>query len=175
MHTMPRGKLRPTLKEVKALLAEDQDFLRPIVEAVLQELVEAEMTEALCAEKGERTAARLGYRAGYYPRTLVTRVGKLELRVPQDRHGRFSTELFERYQRSEKALVAALAEMYAPRRGLPVLDRRRALRAGPRGRGDPQPGGAARDRHRLGRPPQHRGGRARRSRMRDSSASRTTP
>jgi transposase-like protein len=32
--------------------------------------------------------------------------------VPQDRHGHFSTELFERYQRSEKALVAALAEMY---------------------------------------------------------------
>ena len=38
--------------------------------------------------------------------------GKLELRVPQDRAGRFSTELFERYQRSERALVAALAEMY---------------------------------------------------------------
>jgi putative transposase len=32
--------------------------------------------------------------------------------VPQDRDGRFSTRLFERYQRSEKALVAALAEMY---------------------------------------------------------------
>jgi transposase-like protein len=43
---------------------------------------------------------------------LVTPVGKLELRVPQDRAGRFSTELFERYQRSERALVAALAEMY---------------------------------------------------------------
>jgi putative transposase len=43
---------------------------------------------------------------------LITRVGKLELRVPQDRTGRFSTELFERYQRSERALVAALAEMY---------------------------------------------------------------
>src|SRR5207248_8767890 len=38
--------------------------------------------------------------------------GKLELRVPQGRMGRFSTELFERYQRSERALVAALAEMY---------------------------------------------------------------
>ncbi len=36
----------------------------------------------------------------------------MELRVPQDRAGRFSTELFERDQRSEKALVAALAEMY---------------------------------------------------------------
>jgi transposase-like protein len=111
MHTMPRGKLRPTLEEVKALLAADRDFLRPIVEAVLQELLEVEMTEALGAAKGERTAARLGYRSGYYGRTLVTRVGKLELRVPQDRQGRFSTELFERYQRSEKALVAALAEM----------------------------------------------------------------
>jgi hypothetical protein len=32
--------------------------------------------------------------------------------VPEDRAGRFSTELFERYQRSERALVAALAEMY---------------------------------------------------------------
>ena len=47
----------------------------------MQELLEAEMTEALCAGKGERTPQRLGYRAGYYPRTLVTRVGKLELRA----------------------------------------------------------------------------------------------
>ena len=53
-----------------------------------------------------------GSRSGYYGRTLITRVGKLELRVPQDRTGRFSTELFERYQRSERALVAALSEMY---------------------------------------------------------------
>src|SRR5918998_1791113 len=112
MHTMPRGKLRPTLEEVKALLAEDQDFLRPLVQAVLQELLEAEMTEALGAEKGERTPERLGYRSGYYTRTLVTRVGKLTLRVPQDRSGRFSTEVFERYQRSEKALVSSIAEMY---------------------------------------------------------------
>jgi putative transposase len=112
MHTMTKGKSIVRLADVKALLVEDPDFLRPLVQAVLQELLEAEMTEALAAGKGERTPDRLGYRAGHYPRTLVTRVGKLELRVPQDRHGRFSTELFERYQRSEKALVAALAEMY---------------------------------------------------------------
>ena len=49
---------------------------------------------------------------GYYPHGPVTRVGKLELRVPRDREGRFSTELFERYQRSEQAPVSALAEMY---------------------------------------------------------------
>jgi putative transposase len=112
MHTMTKGKSTLRLEDVKALLSADQDFLRPLVQAVLQELLEAEMTEALGAEKGERTPQRLGHRSGYYGRTLITRVGKLELRVPQDRAGRFSTELFERYQRSEKALVAALAEMY---------------------------------------------------------------
>jgi len=128
---MPRGKVRPTLEEVKVLLAEDQDFLRPLVQAVLQELLEAEMTEALCAGKGERTPARLGYRSGYYGRTLVTRVGKLELRVPQDRRGRFSTELFERYQRSEKALVAALAEMLVA-----ALAEMYARRVDPEGQGD---------------------------------------
>ena len=57
-------------------------------------------------------AAGAGYRAGYYERTLVTRVECIELRVPQDREGRFSTSVFEGYQRSEKALVAAMAEMY---------------------------------------------------------------
>ena len=67
---------------------------------------------ASVAGLGERTAVRTGYRSGYYSRGLVTRVGKLELRVPRDREGRFSTELFDRFQRSEKALVSALAEMY---------------------------------------------------------------
>jgi putative transposase len=69
-------------------------------------------TEQLGAASGERAEARSGYRAGYYSRGLVTRIGKLELRVPLDRHGQFSTALFERYARSEKAPVAVLAEMY---------------------------------------------------------------
>ena len=70
------------------------------------------MADAMGAAKSERTSQRRGYRSGYYERTLITRVGKLEIRVPQDRDGRFSTDLFERYSRSEKALVAALIEMY---------------------------------------------------------------
>ncbi len=101
-----------SLGEVKGLLGEDRDFLKELLHEVIQEVLEAEMNDALGAQKGERTGERLGYRSGYYPRTLITRVGKLELRVPQDRQGRFSTEVFERYQRSEKALVSALAEMY---------------------------------------------------------------
>src|SRR5580704_138517 len=112
MHTMTSKKVKSGTIDVKALLTGDEEFLRALVRTALQEVLEAEMTEALGADKGERTAGRLGYRSGYYGRTLITRVGKLELRVPQDRAGRFSTELFERYQRSERALVAALAEMY---------------------------------------------------------------
>jgi len=96
----------------KALVEAEPDLVREAVRGYLQEVLEQEMTAAVGAAKGERTASRLGYRSGYYVRTLVTRVGKLELRVPQDREGRFSTEVFERYQRSEKALVGALAEMY---------------------------------------------------------------
>src|SRR5512134_1438623 len=111
MHTMTEKKGKAEGVDVKALLAGDDAFLRTVVRAALQEDLEAEITEAVGAAKGERTAGRLGYRSGYYGRTLITRVGKLELRVPQDRDGRFSTELFERYQRSERALVAALAEM----------------------------------------------------------------
>src|SRR6478672_655741 len=91
---MTTNEAKPAIAAVNALFAQSPDGLREIVRAVMQEMLEAEMIDALQAEKGERTASRLGYRSGYYSRTLVTRVGKLELRVPQDRDGRFSTELF---------------------------------------------------------------------------------
>ena len=82
--------------------------MRSAAQCFVQAALEAEMTETLSAEKGERSEGRLGYRSGYYWRSLITRVGTLELRVPQDRAGRFSTESFERYQRSEKALVGGV-------------------------------------------------------------------
>src|SRR5688572_32064724 len=109
---MTKTESKLAVAAAKELMKGNPEGLREIVRTVLQEILEAEMTDALGAAKSERTAARLGYRAGYYGRTLITRVGKLELRVPQDRDGRFSTELFERDQRSEQALVASLAEMY---------------------------------------------------------------
>jgi hypothetical protein len=111
-HAMAKHEATPAQLDWKAVLTGDENGFRALLQTVVQEVLEAEMTEALQAEKNERTASRLGHRSGYYERKLVTRIGVLELRVPQDRAGRFSTELFERYQRSEKALVAALAEMY---------------------------------------------------------------
>ncbi|GAA0303032.1 IS256-like element ISRm5 family transposase [Sphingomonas oligophenolica] len=109
---MIRNESKPSIAAVKELMGANHDKLRAIVQDLLQEMLEGEMTEALGAGRSERSEGRIGYRSGHYNRTLITRVGKLELRVPQDRDGRFSTELFERYQRSEQALVASLAEMY---------------------------------------------------------------
>ena len=109
---MARTKDNAEKQNWKELLSSDADFLRPMLREVVQQVLEAEMDEAMGAQKSERTSERVGYRSGYYNRTLITRVGKLELRVPQDRQGRFRTEVFERYQRSEKALVGAMAEMY---------------------------------------------------------------
>jgi len=97
---------------LKELLSEDQDLLRSLMKQALEQVLDGEMSEALGAGKSERNEGRLGYRSGYYGRSLITRVGKIELRVPQDRQGRFRTEVFARYQRSEKALVHAVMEMY---------------------------------------------------------------
>jgi putative transposase len=93
-------------------LLDEPIFVKEIVERVLQELLEAEMTEHIGAAPYERTEKRTGQRNGYKPRTLRTRVGTLKLLVPKDREGTFSTRLFARYQRNEKALVLALMEMY---------------------------------------------------------------
>ena len=82
-----------------------------LLQTVMNEILQAEMTEHLRAEPGEQTAQRRGYRNGSYKRGLTTRVGTLTLEVPRDRDGTFRTKLFERYQRSEKALVLALMQM----------------------------------------------------------------
>ena len=105
---MPKAK---TMREQMLALLTGDDALRALLETSVQQVLEAEMEEVLEAAKGERTRDRNGYRSGYYGRKLTTRVGTLELRVPQDRGGLFRTEVFARYQRSEKALLLALAEM----------------------------------------------------------------
>ena len=120
---MTKRKSKIELIDVKELLERHEDFLQAALQALLQAALEAEMSETIGAEKGELTEMRLAYRSG----SLVTRVGTLELRVPQDRAGRFSTELFQRYQRSEKALIGTLAEMYlqgvSTRKSLPSRKR----------------------------------------------------
>lgn len=106
-----REKLRQYLETIKQS-EKGTEWLRELVEWLVQEMLNLEFKEYLGAEPYERSEERQGYRNSHRQRELITRVGRLTLRVPRDREGHFSTELFERYQRSEKALVLALQESY---------------------------------------------------------------
>ena len=108
---MAEGDGRGLAAAAQAALLDDPEFLRGLVQSAVQAILEAEMEAHLGAGRYERTAGRTGYRNGSKPRTLHTRVGSLELQVPQDRDGTFSTEVFGRYQRTEQALVLTLMEM----------------------------------------------------------------
>jgi len=90
---------------------DNPEFLKIFMQESFQEFLEQEIALHLGALPYERTVNRRGHRNGYKPRQLNTRVGKLLLSIPQTRDGSFNTELFERYQRSEQALICCLQEM----------------------------------------------------------------
>lgn len=98
-------------KDLLPELLSGQDGLAKLIESVLNQILEAQVSESLNAEPYERSEGRAGYRNGYRIRQLYTRVGPVQLQVPQTRDGSFSTEIFKRYQRSEQAFVLALMEM----------------------------------------------------------------
>jgi len=88
------------------------DRLRELFIEVLKVLLEAERTEHLGGvARYERSGRRRDQRNGYKKRQLKTRFGDLHLHVPQTREG-FRSRMFERYERSERAMLTALAEMY---------------------------------------------------------------
>jgi transposase-like protein len=107
---MAEVELNLSEEQLQGLLSSERG-LAVVLEAVLNRVLKGEMTEHLGADRHERTASRRGHRNGYYERDLTLRVGTIELRVPRDREGTFRSELFERYQRNERALVVALMEM----------------------------------------------------------------
>ena len=83
-----------------------QELLRRLAEQVVNAVMDAE-ADQLC---GGGANSRNGYRE----RALATCVGTLTLRIPKLRSGSFFPEdVIERYQRVDRALVAAVAEMYA--------------------------------------------------------------
>ena len=89
------------------------DRIRSAVKAVLEQVIEEEMTEHIGARHREKTDSRTGERNGSYNRGLITPVGKIEqLRVPRDRDGTFTTEVFEEYHRSTGEVEDAVLEMW---------------------------------------------------------------
>jgi transposase-like protein len=88
-------------------------MLKAMLEVMAQRLMEEETALHLGADRHERTAGRKGHRNGYKRRGLKTRVGELNLQVPQVRGTEpYSPMLYAKWERSERALVVACAEMY---------------------------------------------------------------
>lgn len=83
-----------------------------MVRVLLNNIMQAERAKYLQAEEYERTENRKGHGNGYKPKTVRTRLGEITFAVPQVREGGFYPSALEKGLRSERALVAALAEMY---------------------------------------------------------------
>jgi len=103
-------------KSIQEILQEalykDGDFLKEILRRVLQQVMEEERDRQVGVLSHERDdVKRKANRNGYKPRSFNTRVGNLLLAKPQIREFAFQTQLFENYQRSEKALLSAICQM----------------------------------------------------------------
>lgn len=101
--------------ELVQRLFSDPDRLRELLEVICQAAMSQEVAAHLNAQAHERSSERTGHRNGHKPRTLKTRVGELQLSVPQVRdceRGPYHPSLFARWERSERALLVACGEMY---------------------------------------------------------------
>ena len=116
-----------TIAELVQDLLQQKDGVKRLLEELLSAAMRAEVSEQLGAERHERKPRRQGWRNGVKPRKLKTRVGELELRVPQVRNSEpYHPSMLARWQRSERALLVACSEMYfqgvSTRRVQQVLD-----------------------------------------------------
>ncbi len=115
------------IEELVQELFQQQDGPQRLLEELLNAAMRTEVSEQLGAQRHERNPRRQGWRNGAKSRKLKTRVGELELRVPQVRNCEpYHPSMFGRWQRSERALLVACAEMYfqgvSTRRVQQVLD-----------------------------------------------------
>ena len=99
-------------EEILQLLKNNsQETFKILLENSLNEILKAESAQQLQAEPYERTAERTDSRNGHRERSLVTRIGKITLKVPRHRNVPFRSLIFDNYTRSEAALIATMVEM----------------------------------------------------------------
>ena len=107
----PMTEDRLALAELSAKSG-DPDFLRTIAESVLQLIMEADVDGLIGAGRYERGEARQTWRNGYRDRTLDTRLGTLNLKIPKMRSGAYFPGFLEPRKTVEKALVAVIQEAW---------------------------------------------------------------
>ncbi len=91
----------------------DRDGLKRLLEVLLQATMQSEVSQHIGAELHQRSEGRTGHRNGTKPRKVNTRIGELDLQVPQVRGcDPYHPSMFNKWQRSERALLVACGEMY---------------------------------------------------------------
>ena len=101
------------LNNAVQLLADNGfEGMASVIQILFNEAMKLERNEYIGAEPYQRTEQRRDYANGFKPKTINSRIGKLELQVPQTRDGDFYPSSLERGERSERALKLAVAEMY---------------------------------------------------------------
>jgi transposase-like protein len=97
---------------LEQIAAEGLEALPELIRVLINEAMRLERDQYLGARPYERSPERKGYANGYKPKTVKTRVSKIQFEVPQVRQGDFYPDALEKGLRSERALTLALAEMY---------------------------------------------------------------
>jgi putative transposase len=92
--------------------AYDGNFLRSLAETVLPILIEADVEGVIGADRFERSGERLTWRNGYRDRSLDTRLGQLNLRIPKLRTGTYFPPFLEARKTTEKALISMIQEAW---------------------------------------------------------------
>jgi putative transposase len=87
-------------------------MVRSTVEQTLNDLLDSEADRLCNAKRYEHIEERTDQRAGHYTRTLHTKAGPVELKMPKLRNATFETAIIERYRRRESSVEEALIEMY---------------------------------------------------------------
>ena len=94
------------------MVAKGMEAAPDLMRVLLNNAMQIERSKYLQADQYERTEERKGHANGYKPKTLRTRIGEITFAIPQVREGGFYPSALEKGMRSERALVATLAEMY---------------------------------------------------------------
>jgi len=97
---------------IEGVIGQGSDGLKTVLELLFNVAMKVEREQFLKASAHERSDTRNGYANGYKPKGVQTRMGSLNLKVPQVREGGFYPNSIEKGSRSEKALKLAIAQMY---------------------------------------------------------------
>jgi len=108
---IPQTVLRNLLEQIR--ISEDIDVLRETAEWTVQQLIEVDVTQQIGAARYEQTETRQTQRNGFRPRTLDTRLGELDLKIPKLRQGTYYPDwILDNRKPAEQAITAVIMEAY---------------------------------------------------------------